>query len=385
MSDISHTSPTWDVIIIGGGIAGLWTQAQLQQRGFATLLIEQSALGAEQTRCAQGIIHGGLKYSLSGELSSATTAIRAMPSRWLASLAGHATPDLSSLPPADTQYICTQGGFGARLAGLFAKHTLSSVMTSVTADQRPDLLKNLRGEVYQLDEPVIDVSALLHYFSKHYAPYQLAARVDEIGLQHVQLDNGLKVHTQAIVLCAGAGNAKLLHTCLPTAKQQLRPLHMTLLRGKLPPLHAHFLGLSDTPRLTVTSHNTPTGDLAWMIGGQCAEAGVHMTSDELIRHVRQELRLLLPHYDLSSLPITTFHIDRAEGVQANGKRPDYPVLVQHQTIIGLWPTKLAFAPMVADQVLERLNALSILPSGQQLLAPGSAPAVATMPWETCFL
>src|SRR5215475_1202954 len=51
-----------DVMIVGGGIAGLWTLAELVRHGHDAHLIEAQRLGEGQTIGAQGIIHGGLKY-----------------------------------------------------------------------------------------------------------------------------------------------------------------------------------------------------------------------------------------------------------------------------------------------------------------------------------
>ena len=63
-----------DVIVFGGGIAGLWTLARLQQAGYKAVLLESQALGAGQTRYAQGIIHGGTKYALTGKLTASSEA-----------------------------------------------------------------------------------------------------------------------------------------------------------------------------------------------------------------------------------------------------------------------------------------------------------------------
>jgi len=53
-----------------------------------------SALGAGQTIASQGILHGGLKYSLSGLLEPSSRAVADMPARWNASLRGQTAPDL---------------------------------------------------------------------------------------------------------------------------------------------------------------------------------------------------------------------------------------------------------------------------------------------------
>jgi glycerol-3-phosphate dehydrogenase len=41
----------------------------LRERGYGALLIESERLGAGQTICAQGIIHGGAKYACTGRVS----------------------------------------------------------------------------------------------------------------------------------------------------------------------------------------------------------------------------------------------------------------------------------------------------------------------------
>ena len=69
---------TADVVIIGGGVAGLFTLDQLVRDGHQAVLLEVSRLGSGQTVSAQGIIHGGLKYALGGNLSNESEAISAM-------------------------------------------------------------------------------------------------------------------------------------------------------------------------------------------------------------------------------------------------------------------------------------------------------------------
>ncbi|MFP5338473.1 MAG: FAD-dependent oxidoreductase, partial [Gammaproteobacteria bacterium] len=71
-----------DVLIVGGGVAGLWLNARLRRLGFATLLVDKGTLGGGQSVKSQGIIHGGTKYALSGALTGASEAIADMPRRW---------------------------------------------------------------------------------------------------------------------------------------------------------------------------------------------------------------------------------------------------------------------------------------------------------------
>ncbi|MDP6360798.1 MAG: FAD-dependent oxidoreductase, partial [Planctomycetota bacterium] len=71
-----------DVLIIGGGGAGLWLLDELTRANYEALLIECAALGTGQTVGTQGIIHGGLKYTLGGMLTGSAKAIRDMPALW---------------------------------------------------------------------------------------------------------------------------------------------------------------------------------------------------------------------------------------------------------------------------------------------------------------
>ena len=85
-----------DVVIFGGGSAGLWLLDELRRGGYGALLLEAGRLGSGQTVASQGIIHGGLKYSLGGLLTPSASAVRDMPTMWRRCLAGERAPDLSS-------------------------------------------------------------------------------------------------------------------------------------------------------------------------------------------------------------------------------------------------------------------------------------------------
>ena len=92
------------VVILGGGIAGLWLLHELCGAGYDAFLFESARLGAGQSIQAQGIIHGGGKYALRrvGD-RAAIEAIRDMPSRWLEH---HRRGDREGrLAEAETEYL----------------------------------------------------------------------------------------------------------------------------------------------------------------------------------------------------------------------------------------------------------------------------------------
>lgn len=378
-----------DVAIVGGGIAGLWLLARLQDQGYHAMLVETRALGAGQTLAAQGIIHGGIKYALNGTLSGASEAIAAMPERWRRCLAGAGDVDLGAAAQlAGHQYLITGTGAG-RLAGFLASRALRSRVQRLAAADRPAVLRDpgFRGTVYRLDEPVLATASVVAALAA--GPPEALALSHSVSLTatgELQLatvgGRRLTLQARRVVLAAGAGNA-----VLGTVPMQRRPLHMVLLRApRLPSLYGHFLGLGDKPRLTVTSHRDHAGRAVWYLGGELAETGIARESPVQIAHARHELTALLPWLDLTGAEFATLRIARAEGCMPGGRRPDGPVLVQQEAVMTAWPTKLALTPLLADAIMGRLHTQGVGPGrGDPLPADWPRPALAEYPWNQAGL
>ena len=156
-----------DILIVGGGIAGLWLLARLRARGYGALLVESDRLGSGQTLCSQGIIHGGAKYSLHGQLSDSAQAIAGMPTRWRDCLAGRADVDLRGARLlAEHQYLWATQAPTSRLAAFFASKLMRSRMEKVAnrdAVETPPALHHpaFQGAIYRLDEPIVDTASIL--------------------------------------------------------------------------------------------------------------------------------------------------------------------------------------------------------------------------------
>ncbi|MGB0360727.1 MAG: FAD-dependent oxidoreductase, partial [Endozoicomonas sp.] len=155
-----------DVVVIGGGIAGLWLFRTLNTLGYKSILLEQNSLGGGQTIKSQGIIHGGTKYTLTGQLTNASQAIASMPERWRSALAGHglrSDPDLSAARILSRyHYLWSPGDIGSRMTSFFASKALRGRVGILKKDQFPAIFKHdgFRGKVYQLDEIVLDVGTV---------------------------------------------------------------------------------------------------------------------------------------------------------------------------------------------------------------------------------
>jgi glycerol-3-phosphate dehydrogenase len=380
-----------DVLIVGGGIAGLWLNARLRRQGFATLLVESATLGGGQSVKSQGIIHGGAKYALHGALTGASEAIADMPRRWREALAGGGELDLSGVRVlSEAHYLWSPGTLAGNLTSFFASKAVRGRVDQVKGEQLPPALQHpkFKGKVYRLAELVLDVPSLIARLAELAGDGLLAARqiepLREDGELRGLLVDGREIRTQRVVLSAGAGNAELLAALgIEQPKQQLRPLHMVLAKGPaLKPLYAHCLGGGPKPRVTVTTHPAADGQWVWYLGGDLAEAdGVARDEAAQIRAAQQEMAELLPWVDQAQTRWATLRVDRAEPAQSGLVRPDNAFLAEQPRLLVGWPTKLALAPDFADRVLAALDRDGVQPGHHAPLPALPRPAVAQPVWE----
>ncbi|MFI8480495.1 NAD(P)/FAD-dependent oxidoreductase [Pseudomonas sp. NPDC078700] len=383
-----------DVLIIGGGIAGLWLNARLRKEGFATILVEKHTLGGGQSVKSQGIIHGGAKYALHGALTGASEAIADMPRRWREALAGNGEIDLRGVPLlSDAHYLWSPGTIAGNLTSFFASKAVRGRVDQVKGDQLPPALQHakFKGKVYRLAELVLDVPNLIKRLAELAGDSLLAGEVIEPIFEADKLTglrvDGREIRAQRIVLSAGSSNAELLNALnISQPAQQLRPLHMVLVKGPtLKPLYAHCLGGGPKPRVTITTHPAADGQWVWYLGGEIAEAdGVARDPASQIKAAQKELGDLLPWIDLSSAQWATVRVDRAEPAQTGLIRPDNAFLTDSGNLLVGWPTKLALAPDFADRVLATLERDGIKPGPASALSDLPRPAVAEPIWERLF-
>ena len=383
-----------DVLIVGGGIAGLWLNARLRRQGFATLLVDNARLGGGQSVKSQGIIHGGAKYALHGALTGASEAIADMPRRWREALAGNGELDLTGVRLlSDAHYLWSPGSLAGNITSFFASKAVRGRVDQVKGEHLPPALQHpkFKGKVYRLAELVLDVPSLISRLSELAGDGLLAAEriepLQENGELVGLIIDGREIRAQRIILSAGRGNAELLSALgLTQPAQQLRPLHMALVKGPtLKPLYAHCLGGGPKPRVTITTHPADDGQWVWYLGGDLAEAdGVARDEAAQIQAAKKELSELLPWVDLSAAQWATLRVDRAEPAQSGLVRPDNAFLHEQGKLLVGWPTKLALAPDFADRVLAALSRDGVQPTTHAPLPALPRPSVAPPAWEELF-
>ena len=68
-------TPAWDVIVIGGGAAGLGTAVDAASRGYRALLIEGADFAKGTSSKATKLVHGGVRYLAQGNVSLVREAL----------------------------------------------------------------------------------------------------------------------------------------------------------------------------------------------------------------------------------------------------------------------------------------------------------------------
>lgn len=398
----------FDAVIIGGGIAGLWLLNRLQSAGYNAILFEQDTLGFGQTIASQGMIHGGVKYTLAGTLSGASEAIADMPDYWRRCLSGKGDVNLTGTHTlSDHFYMWSTDNALSKVTGFLASKTLRGRVEALDKKQHPPLFANpaFKGKLYQLVDSVIDTSSLLNNLATNQR--QRIFRMDWQQARFVRTKDSVSLHLKdssvkdvvieagQFIFAAGKGNAALLQSIdAVKPEMQIRPLQQVMVKHRHDYLlYAHCVGTDSTPRLTISSHRCRDGSLCWYLGGQLAEQGAKKTPGQLIQEAKTELRTLFPWLDWQTAQWATLAVDRAEARQKNFVRPDNAFLDRAYTaqdhapfnnVLVAWPTKLTLAPHLGDEALRWMKQLAIAP-GQypgdttSLLLP--APSVALAPWD----
>ncbi|EPJ47290.1 MAG: hypothetical protein OFPII_14230 [Osedax symbiont Rs1] len=358
-----------DIVIVGAGIAGLWMLNTLTKQGYDVLLLEARDIGGGQSIRSQGIIHGGIKYALNGVLSQAADAIKEMPARWKACLAGTGDVDLQGVTQlSDAHYLWSQRSLGAKITSFFAKKAMSGRVDTVGRGDYPAIFQHadFKGNLYKLNEIVLDIPSVLAKLCQGLEPRILKIDASQCQWQKDSQGNilaiscqrqQLKICAQRFVFAAGEGTAEILASLdLEQPKMQIRPVHMTMVTHRTDlPIYAHCIGASSKPLVTITHHLNSDGTFTWYFGGDIAETGVARNPEQQIVAAQQLLRNILPWVSLANPQWDSLLINRAEPKQSSLSRPDAAFVQQHQNYLVTWPTKLALAPDLSDQVLAVLK------------------------------
>lgn len=385
-----------DLLIVGGGIAGLWLLNRAIKDGLNAVLFEKDTLGGGQTIRSQGIIHGGTKYALNGVLTQASNTIKEMPQRWRDCLQGQGELNLSDVEIlSDAHFMWSKGSLGSKMTTFFATKAFRGRVEEVAKQDRPTVFKDkaFKGSLYRLSELVLNVPTLIDALRKPVEESIFQANLleaeTEISDGHIRSftfpEKNLSIEPSQVVITSGEGFEALAEKLnITQPEMQRRPLHMVMVKHDLNlPTFAHCIGTGSKPVATITTHPCEDGKQVWYLGGDVAETGVDRSQEEQVQFARKAMSELLPWVDLDAAEWQTFHVDRAEPMQSSLVRPDSAFAQQVGNCIVSWPTKLALSPDLSDQVLplcQRSESTTDLSALNTFPKPETAKPL----WETMF-
>ena len=380
----------FDAVLFGGGISGLWTLTQLLEAGYKAILFEKNELGGMQTIASQGIIHGGTKYALTGKWTKSADNISSMPGIWNSCLNGKGIIDLSDVKVhTKNQLLWSSNSVISGLTNFFSTNMMNSKIEKILSSNYPEPFnsKKFKGVVFKLNEPVIDPLSLIISLTKKVKNHCfLLSENPSIDKKNnfwsLKLPNGQQIETQKLILTAGLGNQEILKKIgYKKPKMQTRPLHMLLLKGNLPTLYAHYLGMNASPRLTITTSHEEE-DTIWYVGGQIAESGVGYSREKLISIGKKELMTALPWLNFDKLQWASLQATRAEIKYIKGMRPDNSFVEESDGLVTCWPTKLTLAPNLAEKVLKFISSSNIDQIKEKSFKIDlSVPSISQLPWQ----
>ena len=386
----------YDTVIIGGGVAALWTANVLKNAGQSILVLTNAPLGDGQSLAAQGVIHGGLKYAVGGKLTDSSEALAAMPGHWLAAMRGEGPVDLSGARLlCDHQVMWSLPSVMSQVVSFFGSKALRGRSASIARENYPPVFDSpdYKGRLFRVDEPVVDPVSIIESLARAVAAetYLIAwgknasihsknGRIDSI---HLTEDKGQSIEVRAdrYLLAAGAGNGEILSEIgIASPAMQLRPLHQLIIRKRgLPDFFSVCVGTGPKPPLVSTTHVDSEGRTIWYIGGDIAEQeGVARNESEQILAGKALFAKLLPWVDLSGAEWFTWRGNRAEPLTGTGDRPPGAYCEKVGNVLIAWPTKLALAPDLADKVLQETGNSS---GGEYSPLGLPHPPLGKAPWD----
>ena len=158
-------TPTFDLLIIGGGATGMGCAVDAASRGYRTALIEQYDFGKGTSSRSTKLVHGGVRYLEQGNL---TLVMEALKERGiLRQNAPHLVSDLAFIVPNYEWWEAPFYGVGLRLydllAGKYGFGASRNLNKEETMARLPALKQDgLRGGVVYYDGQFDDARLLIH-------------------------------------------------------------------------------------------------------------------------------------------------------------------------------------------------------------------------------
>lgn len=376
-----------DVLIVGGGIQGLWILKRIQDwnkqhaRSHAPLnaiLVEHRQLGSAQSGHSHGFLHSGYTYKQQA-LAERISATRAIWDEWLQQNPVPHERDLAiygfDSAPEATRYeeIWKSSGLAPESV---RPRDLPDVLRDgsvVNAYRTQEFAMDCRWLVQQLAKPLENhISRINLVESIHVSNHtEFSPQISSIDLE-ISDACTLKVRVGVLVLAAGWGNQQLLDLAASGRRQlrsrvadqqQLRLSHMLLIEGPsdlLPPFTGIF---PNRDGVFVVSRRLKDTTI-WMVSDHRSEALIepaNLLDDDAgpwLPRLLLNLRDLAPSVfkDFDRFRWAVYSAAKAEP-RAHGALPEQMAIEQFgfKNLFTVWPVKFSLAPHHAEKLVESIH------------------------------
>lgn len=362
-----------DILIVGGGIAGLWSAAHLKALGYNVILIENEALGSGQSLASQGMIHGGQRYSLKGAWTSHADLSSQMPEKWEQFFHEACPFQLKKTKISSAHQILWSATSG--LGSVISFFASKAMQTKTAKAEETELFKGKKGFIkysgtlFKLPEKVIDTKSLLLELNEIIGTENcIKAKITQMKEMErsVRVDfqshqKSFQLEAQTVIFTAGLGNEWAAKHIGENNLTQRRPLKQVLVGPVEESFYGHCITSDPRPRITITSHpiaENPS-QYYWYLGGLVANYGTEHSDEEAIAYAHKELSELFPKINWSEKKWSLLKVDRAEPKHNGIFLPDGPELKTFNRIAISWPTKMTFAPLLAEKIVSYVKTLKI--------------------------
>lgn len=279
-------SPEVDVLVIGGGITGAGVALDAAARGLRTLLVERRDLAHGTSRWSSKLVHGGLRYLASGQISIARESA-AERHLLMTRIAPHLTRPLAQVLPLYAPGHLARGAYvasGFVLGDALRRATGSpggvlpapSVLTAAQTRALVPMVRRsgLRGGVRGWDGQLVDDARLVVAVARTAAGFGATVltrveardvRGDGATLVDAVTGQSLEVRARAVLSATGvwAGSidpdvrlrpSRGTHLVVDTARLGAADVSLTVPYGRgrfvftVPAVHGRsYIGLTDIP------------------------------------------------------------------------------------------------------------------------------------------
>lgn len=386
-----------DVVVVGGGVSGLWIRRELIRRGYSVSLVEREALLAGQSSHSHGYLHRGFIYLSAPK--TLTDELQAGADMWEA-----AVDSVGGTYEASESLVVFEDQASAQRArDRWPEVGLDNVGRLTEPDEGEDLARTrgLRpnlGRIAVSAERVISVDTMAKALDlAHDWEGMVLGTVVSIGTQgrrvsHVDVElerEVVRIAATHFIFCNGADSVALIRQNLGLPGWlSLRQSYMLVLRGKdLPSCSAVFPGSSR--RGLFMGSRKSDADGVWLISDFVSFAGSDMgptTARLWLRSLLKSAMQVFPVVDAGDDVAWSYYpapkVEFRKTTALEGPQLESYGLANARVAL---PTKLTLAPVLAGLTADWIDDVSTTRGSRIGLErwPGSKLKVHPELWESC--